>query len=230
MHAHLLPAGGDDRQRRAADEELLGQIGDGADDVLAVVEQEQGILVLQVVDQHVEDLATGLLAQTEGAGDGARNAAPVVDGCQVHEPHAAAMAVEQAGPELERQARLAAAPGPRQGEHARLAEQLLQDGQLGLATDEARQLHGKVVRDVLEGPQGRELVGQRLVDELEDVLGSAEVPEAVRAEVLQAHVVQETVGDEVVGHLGQDDLAPVGGVTEAGGPVEGGPHVIALVP
>ena len=51
-YAERLAAGGEDAEPRAAGEERLGEVGGGVDDVLAVVEDEQGVRAArEVVDQ-----------------------------------------------------------------------------------------------------------------------------------------------------------------------------------
>jgi hypothetical protein len=103
---------------------------------------------------------------------------------QVDEPHTVGMVLEPPGGKLEGEACLPAAAGTGERQHPDLGEQLAQHGEFGLATHEAREVDGKVVRDVVERAQRREPNGQVRVDELEHVLGSAQVAEAMGAEVL----------------------------------------------
>ena len=85
------------------------------------------------------------------------------------------------GGELERQPGLAGAAGPGQREESGRSEQPGRLPQLGLATDEARQLGRKIVRPAVQGSDRREVGLQSVDDELEDTLGP-EVLEPVLAE------------------------------------------------
>jgi hypothetical protein len=94
-------------------------------------------------------------------------------GARSHEPRPVARAVEQVGGDLEREARLAAAPRADEGDEARGRDELAEFSQLLCAPDEARELHREVVPQfgVVEALDGRELRFEARRFELEDHLG-----------------------------------------------------------
>ena len=182
-----------------------------------------------MVDQRVDQPASRLRAHANCAGHDRRDRLWVANGCEVDQPRTAGVLFEDLRGQLEGQPGLARTPGAGQRQHSGPGEELVEHGELGLASDEARELHRKVVRDIVECAKRGEVGFQVRVKDLEDVLGPSEVLETVRAEVLEADAVRQIVDDEVVHDLGEDDLTAVSRVSKAGGAVEGGPDIVALV-
>ena len=101
--------------------------------------------------------------------------------------------------------------------------------ELGFAPDEARELHRQNVREVVDRSQRREGVAELGVHELVDVFGPAEVLQPVHAEVAQRPAFGQPVTNELARRLRQHDLAAVPGIAQAGGAVQCGSDVVALV-
>ena len=79
----------------------------------------------------------GFLAQIESGGDRFGDERGIIDGGELHEPHAVGISVEHVGGDLQRKARLARATHAGEREQARAGEQALHLGHLALAADEA---------------------------------------------------------------------------------------------
>jgi len=114
------------------------------------------------------------------------------------------------GSHLEAEPRLAAAAGAGEGEEAPLADQRSHLLELPLSADERRRLRRQVRR--AQRAKRRE----RSLAELKDLFRLAEVLEPVQAEVGQ----RERALDERARAFGEDDLSPVCGGADAGGPVD----------
>ena len=209
----------DDGQVRALEHEAPDEVGSGVDEVLAVVEHEHGVGDSEMVDQGVGEAACRLRADPDRRGDDGGDGLGVADRGQVDQPSSIGMLVEYSGGQFEGQPRLATSAGSGERQHARFGEQLLQHGQLGLASHEAGELHGKVVGNVFERAEGREVGTQVGAEDLEDVLSSAQVTQAVRPEVLEGHVVGEVPQPDwrpTVPQNGLQTLAIVSGQDVAG--------------
>jgi hypothetical protein len=100
------------------------------------------------------------------------------------------------------------------------AEELLDPSDVPLPADEARAL-GREVGGRLQGADRWELRGKHLDGHLEDALGVGEVLQAVLAQVPKADTRGEGSGpDQLGGGAREQDLAPMTGRGDAGGPVD----------
>ncbi len=147
---------------------------------------------------------------------------------QVHEPHAFGELVEHLAGELHREAGLANASGPGEGDERRGGEDLLRLGYLPLAPHEGGELPRKVVRSRVDGPQGRKVSFEAGSRDLVELLRCGEVLELVLAEVHQAHLVGELAAREVSGRLAQQDLTAMSGSADPRGTVHVDAHVARL--
>jgi hypothetical protein len=77
---------------------------------------------------------------------------------------------------------------------------------LGLPSEEGRRLHGQVMQVRVEALDRRELGPQVGVDELEDVLGLADILEPMGAEVAERGAFWEAIGGELGRDFGQQRL------------------------
>ena len=167
----------DDRGQPRRSPEELADDRPAVDDLLEVVEDEEGLLGCEPLREDLPGAPPAALDEAERRQDRACDQARIADGLEGHEPDAVGISVRDVRGELEGQSRLA---GPtRSGERQQSCrlEEALGLGQLGVPTDEARQLRRQVVRATIEGPDRRE-VGPQAVDH--------ELADALRAEVLQA--------------------------------------------
>ncbi len=117
-HLQVLPARGQDAGRRAALQHGLGRLGGGLDDVLAVVEHDQHLVVADRPAQVVE--RPGLVGLgAERRAHRPRDQARFGHGRQVDEPDAGREPVDQLLAHADRQARLAAPGRAAQGDESR---------------------------------------------------------------------------------------------------------------
>jgi hypothetical protein len=108
--------------------------------VLAVVEDDQGPPAGERLRHRVGERSALALADAQGRGDGLGEQVGRVERRQLDQPDAVGEAVGQAGDELERQPRLAAAGGTDQGQQPAAGEELTEMGQLLPAPDELVEL------------------------------------------------------------------------------------------
>jgi hypothetical protein len=135
--AEALPAGGDHRDARASGEQLVDESGDGIDDLLAVVEQEHE---LRVVD-HRRDPSGGLDPRAgvdPEAGRHLLDGGVGVGASQLGEDHRRGAVAGQASAHLQQHARLSDPARPDEGDepvggaHGEdLADQVLPSDQRG---------------------------------------------------------------------------------------------------
>ena len=127
-------------------QQAVGHAGHVVEQVLAVVENEQGASPATMLGDGVagdpcrptrEPASAAATASTTRLASG--------DGSEVDEPDAVGERRQQVLRQLQREARLAAAADAGQREHARVAEQSCALGELALAADEVRPLAGQVV-------------------------------------------------------------------------------------
>jgi hypothetical protein len=135
-----LPAGGQHAQVARRPQQPVGELGDGVDQVLAVVQQEQHTPAGKVLGQHVGGRPAGLLDQAERAGDGLGQQRLVAEPVELDQPHPAGEGPAVLPGDAQREPRLAdpAHPGHRHQTGGR--QQPLHLGHLVAAADEAGQL------------------------------------------------------------------------------------------
>ncbi|CAA9276920.1 MAG: hypothetical protein AVDCRST_MAG26-3112 [uncultured Chloroflexia bacterium] len=114
----------------------------GFDQVLAVVQDQQELLVAQVVDQDVEERTPRLFAHAERGRHALHNQRRIQDGRQLDEPHAVDELLHELRGCFKREPRLAGTTGTGQGQEMCGAEQAFDLGKLSLASDERRELDG----------------------------------------------------------------------------------------
>ncbi len=226
LDAERLAARGEHAQAGTAAEQAMGHLGGGPHEVLAVVEEQEQLLRAQVVDERVEGRLPGLRLDPQGPGDLGDDEPGVADGGELDEP--GAVALEVIGRGLQREARLAGAADPDEGDQATGVEQARDLGELPLASHEG----GDLERQVRGGPgcraERRERPPQARRGELVDVLGPLEIAQAMLALVEQLDARGQLVGDQDGGGARGEHLAAVPDGEQAGDPVEGGPEEVAV--
>jgi len=99
-----------------------------------------------------------------------------------------------------------------------------------------RRRHGRrslaVMRDPrrVHRPQRSKLRGQFWMEHLEDALRVLEIPQAVHAERLERHARRQLVSKRISRGAGEQDLASVAGVDQAGHAAQRRPEVVAVAP
>ena len=200
----------------------------GLEHVLAVVEDQQHGPVAQVRDERVDDRQAALLPDAERRRDRLRHEARIRDRRELDEPRAVGEAVEHVGRELERQPRLADAPGAEQRQQARPLERLPRFVELVLAPDERRRLNRQVVGRAFQRAQRREVAPQRWMEDLVEPFGTRQVAQADEAEVAQRDVLGQPSAHQVDHRLREQHLAAVCRAHDARGAVDRGPEVVVV--
>ena len=118
--------------------------------------------------------------------------------------------------DLEREAALAGASGPRDGDEpdVRPGEECVDRRQVGAPPDEPVVERGE--RRPGERAERRELRREVVAGELEELLGLGDVLEAVATEGAERHARRRLVAGDVARRLRDDDLVPVPGRADAG--------------
>jgi hypothetical protein len=148
--AQQLAARGQDAHVRRRLEDRVRELRRGLDHVLAVVEDQQGTVPLQVRADALQQRPARLLAHAERLRRLADDEPGVADRREVEEPDAVGKFVDLLGGGLQREARLAEPAHAEQREQARRAEQAPHLRELALAADERGRLVRQVVRDLVD--------------------------------------------------------------------------------
>ncbi len=209
-----------DRLHLRGGAQQVGHDRRGCDHLLEVVEDQQEALVTQPVGERFVDRACRALGDAEGGGDARGDEHRVPDGLEGHEEDAIREVVRRPGGELERESRLAGAARAGQGQEPGRREQPGRCLDLGVATDERRQLGRQVVGPGVERPECREIGRQPGGDDLEDAHRRAQVLEPVLPEVAQRDAVDRTVDELVADQARREDLATMGERGEPCRPVD----------
>ena len=189
-------------------------------ELLVVVQHQQHVPVAEVIDRCVERVPVARDSNPERVDDDRRHEPGILDRRQRYEVHAVAKVLHHVGGQLQAEPGLAYAAGPGQGEQPRPAKQPLRLRDVGLATDEARELRGEVVRRRVQSAQSGKAIRCAIDDELVQALGSGEVFQAMGAQVAQREADRQVLVDEGACGLGHDDLAAVRRARDTGGVVD----------
>jgi hypothetical protein len=137
LEAEPLAAGHQDGQAGAGREPLAHQRR-GLQQVLEVVQDQQQLAVAERQGHRLAVRQPGRLPDAERPPDGRRDEAGIAERGERDEDGVVQEGLALMSGHFEREARLAAATGPRQGDQATGRQEALHVGHLGLASDEAR--------------------------------------------------------------------------------------------
>ena len=168
--------GGDDDLERLGPAEQLGNRGRGRQQLLEVVEHEQRPAGAQRLDEALERRPSAGKRHPDRLRDGRRQQHRLRYRRERHEVHPVGKSVRDVGRELQGHPGLAGSARAGQRQQPRPIQQAdrLRDDRL--APDEARDLHGQVVRRRVERPRRREVVAEALDDELRETALAATGP------------------------------------------------------
>ena len=199
VDAERLSRRGEDPHPWAAPAGQVGELGGGVDDVLAVVEDEEHVLLAEGIEQGVEQRAATLVLNAENCSDGGGHLLGMSDGRQLDEPDSLGVTTEQLGSGLQRKACLARTAGAGERDEPGRLDEGLHVGQLPLAPDEQARQGRQVVRElrVVERSQRREARRPNAAVELEHLLGTSEVLQAVAPEVPERHALPQGVRQQI---------------------------------
>ena len=150
-----LAAAGQNAQLRVGMQQRVGQLGACVDQVLAIIQYQQHILIAQVRGERGEQRPAGLLTHTQHGGDCLRNERRIGQWRQLDQPDSIREPRVHRRRQLQRQAGLAGAAWPSERQQAGVSKRGGNRRQLVCAADEAGQLCRQVVRH--GGDRGRRL-------------------------------------------------------------------------
>ena len=190
--------------------------------MLAVVEHNQRAPILEMIDEPFHGGAHraapwrrigagAALAHSELGGHRARHHLAVGDPSQIGKPHPVRERHQHLGGDLHRQPRLARPAGPGDRAQPVGVEQVNQLGDLVSSPDEPSHLYRQIVGTVVQGPERREVGGQRGMLELVEAVRLGQVGEPMDAEIEQLRPGGEAGHGERPGCLGHEHLTAVPG-------------------
>ena len=218
-----LAARRQDLDARTRLQQLLRELRTGVRDVLAVVEDQQELPILDMLKQCVRDPAPRLLLDPERRRHRLRHQPRIRERRELDEPYAIGKVVQHLGAHLQRDPCLAQSADARHRHEAVPVEPSLDFGELAVAADERRELLRQIVRLRAERAQRGKVAPQRWVDELVDALGSRQIAQAHAAEVRELGVWWEASDDEQRHRLREQHLAAVRRVHDVLRAIDGRP-------
>ena len=150
-HRERLAAGGDHPHARRHPDDVGHQRGGRIEQVLAVVDQEEQLLVLQVGEQDGSRAGRRLIAQIQRGEDGVLDETRVPDVGQLHEPRATRERARKLGGAPDRQSRLPDTTRADEGDQAGRGELRPKLRELAATADEAGRL-GREIAGTTDGP------------------------------------------------------------------------------
>ncbi len=174
--------GRQDAYARTGAQNRGGNLRCSADDLLAIIEDEQHLSIAQRADDRGGNGFLTVDAQRERRRDFVGNGVARDDRRQIDQPDAVAEAVQGVGSERERHPCLPDAAGARECQQRTRREWLAQCLEIAFASDEAGQRDRQIVGTRVEGAQRRKIRCEIRRDQRVDHFGAAEIPQAMRAE------------------------------------------------
>ena len=135
-HRQWLPAGGDDRDGGCLPQDPRHQLGDGLDQVLAVVEHQQAVTGAQQIDDGIVDRARPPQVHVDGRGQRGGRGILVDDPDELHDVHAVLELAAHRPGQLHGHRRLPDAAGSDQGHQPVVGDDLDELSQQWLPTDQ----------------------------------------------------------------------------------------------
>ena len=194
---------------RAAPQERADSLRDGLHEVLAVVENEEHVQLLEHVGERVRSSGAGLASHADRTGDRGDNDTRIAHVRELDPPRAVPRSVGQLRGNLKGKTGLSRASPSHDRDQTIRADEVCDRRDFVDSPDEARQLDGKVVAKRVQRLQRREVVRQSWPGHLKDALGAREIPETMLSEIDQSDLVAEMIHDKVTGRLRHQDLATV---------------------
>ncbi len=198
--AERFAAGGQDAQPRASHQQSVDDLGDRVEDVLAVVEHDEALPIHECSGQLFERRLIRVDVYETGRGDLGCEVDATVDGGQIDEKGPTGAGRLLAAGDLDGQAGLADATRAGQRHQPGCTQFLGEIDQLGVASDERRELRGQADERHVDRAQRRKLLQQTGRVQLEHPLRAREIPETMHAEIDQPNS-GELIAHQVGGGL-----------------------------
>ena len=200
----------------------------GTQEVLAVVEHHEQLLVTQVPDQRFLQTEARVRLHAEHSGDGVDDVVGVAHRRKLTQPRSVAKAWKHLCRNLEREPRLADATHARERHHPRSFERLADPLELALVPHERARSHRKVSGKRVDRPQPREVAWEIRVHYLEQQLRTAEVAQPMLTQLDEFAPCRQHVADELFRRVRHEDLAAVAHAHESRGAVQCRPVVVTV--
>ena len=207
--AEALAAGREHGHPRAALLELMNELDDGVEQVLAIVEHEQQLLPSQVNHEGVEELYSSTLRHAEDCRDRVDHDVRIPNSSQFHQPGAVAELREHLLRHVARQPSLADSTHAGQGHEPLRAQHRRELRRLALPTHERTVLYREVPQPRLQRLQRGKDRRQTRCDDLEDVHRLLEIPQSVLTQAHQLDRLVEPVADELLHRSRHEHLPSV---------------------
>ena len=199
--AESFPARGEHTEVRARREQVPTEVRRRADDLFAVVEDEQDSLGADVLGHRSNQRCPGDPGDCETLRDLVDEYVSIANGRKFGDAKTIGEVTEEFFGDAHRQPRLAGTSCARQRHQSMLVEQIHHVAQFAGATDETRQLRREVIVRTLDGSQTRKLPSERRVADLMDSHWFAEPSEAVRSEVDEFGTSRQSPCEQIDGRL-----------------------------
>ena len=199
-------AGRQNSQGGAGAEQCIRQGGTAFDQMLTGVQNEQERARLEILGQRLGDGPPRLFANPQHRRHCRCDQGRVGERGHLHKPDPVRIVFQQVGGGLERQPRLAAAPGAGEGQQPHGSQPRFDLRELRFAAHKRRQLLRQIVRQGVERLQRREIGVEGGMEELKDLLGPQEVFQVMQAHVPQPRPRRQSLTHESFGRLGQQSL------------------------
>ncbi len=196
--------------------EAHGEVGDRIDQVLAVVQNQQGDPVGQRLREDVLHAPRRLLGDTRRFGHRSRNRCRVGECAELDEPRSIGEAIQDIEGRLDGEPCLADAAQSHNSDHALSREQRHKRLPLLGTPHEAGPYVRQIVNDDPDQPQRRELGSKIRMSQLEQPLGLRESAQLKRPQRNQAGVRRQPALGGVGSRLGDQDLAAMCPGADAG--------------
>ena len=228
-HAEALAAAGENAHARASRQHGVDELGNGTEEVLAIVEDQQQPAARQVGEDGVLDgigPLVSLRADAQRLGHCGGDGRAVLKPTQLDEPDPVRISLERRRGGMEREARLACASHARKRHQSRRRHQCLDLLELTGSSDELRQAGGQVVARVDDPARGqrRELLGQPHNDGLIDPFRTSHILQSNESDITH----ERPITHEARRHLRAQDLTAVRDAHQPSGHVHRWTEVVAL--
>ena len=210
---------------RALTQHPVGQTRDRAQQVLAVVEDDQHPPRPQRLDDAVLQRDPGTGPHAQRPGDHLEHRLGVVGRRQLTDPRAVREARDQVRRDLQRETRLPDATHPDQRHQPRRLQRLAQRRQLLAATHERRHLQRQIPGERVQRPQRSKVRHQARRPHLEDPLRDREIGQPMLAQVDE---LDRSVAHQRGRHRRHDDLLTMGDAHQARGAIDLTAVVVAV--
>ena len=204
------------------------QTGSRAQYMLAVIQHQEQLLIAQVHDERFHQGQARMLGDSEHRRQGVDDLFRIADRGKLTEPRAVRKIGQHLLGDLQGETRLAHPTNPGERDNAHVSEGVDRAAYFLLASDKGADLERQVAGKRLQRPQRWELTLQRGCVNLEDALGSAQVPQPVLSEIEEHHALCQHLTRQIRGGMRAHDLTAMRQIHQPRRPVHRRTEVVTL--